>query len=64
MLYCVNVLAVLVAICLWLSAFDMLIPKGEAVYVGGLITLMAFAALEFLFFIGRALSARPDEISK
>ena len=61
MLYCVNVLAVLVAICLWLSAFDVLIPRGEAVYVGGLITLMAFAALEFLFFIVCALSAKQSE---
>jgi hypothetical protein len=53
-LYGVTVIAFLVALCLWLSAFHLLIPGGQATYVGGLIILMALAALEFLFFIGRA----------
>ena len=38
---------------LWLSALNVLIPRGQAMYVFGLMTLLGFAAVEFLFFIGR-----------
>lgn len=55
----VMVVALIVAACLWLSAFDVLIPRGQAVYVGGLVVLMAFAVIEFLFFIGRAAPGQP-----
>jgi hypothetical protein len=37
---------------LWLSAFDLIVRRGQAVFVLGLITLPAFAAVEFLFFTG------------
>ena len=50
-LYGVEMLAPLLGIALWLSVWD-LVPRGQAVYVAGLITLLAFAAVEFLFFIG------------
>jgi hypothetical protein len=39
-------------IALWLSALDLLVARGQAAYVLGLIALLAFAAVEFLFFIG------------
>jgi hypothetical protein len=31
---------------------DLLVTRGQAAYVLGLIALLAFAAVEFLFFIG------------
>jgi hypothetical protein len=31
---------------------DLIVRRGQAVFVLGLIMLLAFAALEFLFFIG------------
>lgn len=40
------------SVALWLSAWDVLVPRSQAVYVLGLIALLAFAAVEFLFFIG------------
>jgi len=39
-------------IALWLSVWNLIVPRGQAVYVLGLIALLAFAAVEFLFFIG------------
>ena len=30
----------------------MIVPRGQAIYVFGLIALLAFAAVEFLFFVG------------
>ena len=51
-LYAVSIVAVAMSIALWLSAWDVLVTRGQAVYVLGLIVLLAFAALEFLFFIG------------
>jgi hypothetical protein len=51
-LYGVSIVAVLMGIALWLSAFDLIVRRGQAVFVLGLITLLAFAAVEFLFFIG------------
>jgi hypothetical protein len=51
-LYVMSIGALAMGIGLWLSAWDVLVPRGQAVYVLGLITLLAFAALEFLFFIG------------
>jgi hypothetical protein len=52
MLYVVVIVALVMGIALWLSALDLLISRGQAVYVLGLIVLLAFAAVEFLFFIG------------
>jgi hypothetical protein len=39
-------------IALWLSATDTLVPRSQATYVVGVMTLLAFAAVEFMFFIG------------
>jgi hypothetical protein len=51
-LYGMSIGALAMGIALWLSALDLLVPRGQAVYVLGLIALLAFAAVEFLFFIG------------
>jgi hypothetical protein len=51
-LYVVTVMAIVMGVALWLSVFDLVVHRGEAVFVFGLITLLGFAALEFLFFIG------------
>lgn len=53
-LYAILVLAVVIGVVLWLSAFNILVPASQAVYVAGLIALVAFAAVEFLFFIDLA----------
>jgi len=57
-LYCIQLLALVMGIVLWLSVWD-LVPRGQALYVLGLIVLLAFAAVEFLFFIG--LMSRQDK---
>jgi hypothetical protein len=51
-LYVMSIGALAMGIALWLSVLDLLVPRGQAVYVLGLIALLAFAAVEFLFFIG------------
>jgi hypothetical protein len=58
--YVVVVVAFAMGIALWLSAWDVLVARGQAVYVLGLIALLAFAAVEFLFFIG-LVSRRPGD---
>jgi hypothetical protein len=45
---------------LWLCALDLLVPCGQVVYVLGLIALLAFAAEEFLFFIGLVSRSSSD----
>lgn len=57
----ITVIALIIALCLVLSAFDFLVPRGQAIYVGGLLALLAFAAVEFLFFIGRASISATEE---
>jgi hypothetical protein len=47
-LYVVSIVALVMGIALWLSAWDLLVPRGQAVYVLGLIALLAFAAVEVL----------------
>jgi hypothetical protein len=59
-LYVMSIGALAMGIALWLSAWDVLVPRGQAVYVLGLITLLAFAALEFLFFIGLVSRSSSD----
>lgn len=49
--YSIYVLALVMGIVLWLGALGLLVPRGQAVYVLGLMLLLAFAAVEFLFFI-------------
>ena len=51
-LYVMSIGALAMGITLWLSALDLLVARGQAAYVLGLIALLAFAAVEFLFFIG------------
>ena len=51
-LYALMVAALGIGIALLLSAWDLIVPRGQAVYVLGLLILLAFAALEFMFFIG------------
>lgn len=46
--------AIGMGVALWLSALDVVVPRGQAVYVLGLITLLVFGAFEFSFFIGLA----------
>ena len=51
-LYFIQLLALVLGIVLWLSVWDLLVSGGQAIYVLGLIVLLAFAAVEFMFFIG------------
>lgn len=51
-LHVIYIVALAMGIALLLSAWDVIVQRGQAVYVLGLITLLAFAAVEFLFFIG------------
>jgi hypothetical protein len=60
-LYVVVIVALVMGIALWLSALDLLVARGQAIYVLGLIALLAFAAMEFLFFIG-LVSLRSSDI--
>ena len=48
----IYVVALVMGIVLWLSVWDFLVSRGQAIYVLGLIVLLAFAALEFMYFIG------------
>lgn len=50
--YVIYVVALGMTVALWLSIWDFVIPGGQAIYVLGLMALLAFAAVEFLFFIG------------
>jgi hypothetical protein len=51
LIYFLSLAAFPMGIALWLSVGNVLVPRGQAVYVLGLIMLLAFGALEFLFFI-------------
>jgi hypothetical protein len=53
-LYVVLAVALVMGVALWLSAFNIIVPRGQAIYVAGLVALVAFAAVEFLFFIDMA----------
>jgi hypothetical protein len=54
LLLILSAAALVVAASLWLSVFDFIVARGQAIYVVGLVTLLAFGTLEFLFFIGLA----------
>jgi hypothetical protein len=54
LLYMITIVAIVMGIALWLSVFNFGVPSGQAMYVLGLIVLLVFGALEFLFFIGLA----------
>ena len=51
-IYGMQLVALVMGIVLWLSVWDLVAPRGQAIFVLGLIVLLAFAAVEFLFFIG------------
>jgi hypothetical protein len=59
-LYVMSIGALAMGIALWLSALNLLVARGQAVYVLGLIALLAFAAVEFLFFIGLVSRSSSD----
>ena len=48
----VSAMSLVMAVVMWLSVFDILVPRGQAVYVTGLLVLLGFSAMEFLYFIG------------
>ena len=50
-IYGISVIAIAMGTVLWLSVWDIGVPLGQALYVVGLMVLLAFAAIEFLFFI-------------
>ena len=54
------VLALVMGVVLWFSVFDFVVPRGQGTYVVGLMVLLAFAAVEFLFFIGLMLKQDRD----
>jgi hypothetical protein len=58
-LYVVSIIALVMSIVLWFSVWDFIVPRGEAFYVIGLIILLAFASVEFLFFIGLMSQGNP-----
>jgi F0F1-type ATP synthase assembly protein I len=60
LLYILSGVAFVVGLALWLSVWDFVVQRGQAVYVLGLILMIAFAAMEFLFFIGLTLRQRDD----
>lgn len=53
--YAIYALAIVMGVVLWLSAWDLVFARGQALYVLGLMVLLAFAAVEFLFFVGQVL---------
>jgi hypothetical protein len=60
LLYVMSMTGFVMALALWLSAADLVVQRGQAVYVLGLILMIAFAAMEFLFFIGLMVRQRGD----
>jgi hypothetical protein len=40
--------------CPAFSAFGLFVPAGQAIYLFALVILLAFGALEFMFFVGSA----------
>lgn len=60
-IYGASAVSVVMGVALWLSAFDLGVPRGQAIYVAGLIVLIAHASIEFLFFIGLASTQRADQ---
>lgn len=57
----IYLVALVMGIFLWLSVWDLVFARGQALYVLGLMVLLAFAAVEFLFFIGLVLTKDQKE---
>lgn len=49
--YMIYAVALVMGVVLWLSAWNVVFDRGQALFVLGLMTLLAFAAVEFLFFV-------------
>jgi hypothetical protein len=60
LLYIMSLVGFVMGLALWLSVLDFIVQRGQAVYVLGLILMIAFAAMEFLFFIGLMVRQRSD----
>lgn len=58
--YGLYLVALVMGVVLWLSVLGLALPLGQALYVLGLIVLLAIAAAEFLFFIGLVLQQGRD----
>ena len=58
--YGIYLIALIMGVVLWLSVLGVL-PVGQALYVLGLMVLLAIAAGEFVFFIGRMLQQDRDQ---
>jgi hypothetical protein len=48
----IMIVSFVMGIALWLSVFELVFTRSQALYVLGLMTLLVFVAVEFLFFIG------------
>ena len=59
--YGIYLVAFAMGAILWLSIWDLLLANGQPLYVLGLLVLLAFAAVEFLFFIGLVLQQGQKE---
>jgi hypothetical protein len=57
----IYLVALLMGIVLWLSALGVLAPAGQALYVLGLMVLLAIAAIEFVFFVSLMLQQGSDD---
>ena len=58
--YGIYLVALVMGVVLWLSVLGILAPAGQALYVVGLMVLLAIAAVEFVFFIGLMLQRGRD----
>ena len=56
----IYLVAFLMGVVLWLSTLGVLVPAGQALFVLGLMVLLAIAAIEFVFFIGLMLQQGRD----
>jgi hypothetical protein len=59
--YGIYVVALAMGTALWLSVWDLVFPRSQALYVLGLMVLLAIAAVEFLFFIGLVLQRDQEQ---
>ena len=50
--YGIYLVAFGMGVILWLSVWDLIVSGGQALYVFGLLVLLAIATIEFVFFIG------------
>ena len=58
--YGIYLVAFVMGVVLWFSVWGLVVSVGQALYVVGLMVLLAIAAAEFLFFIGLMLQQGKD----